>query len=395
MFKPTVLLGSILILSACGGGSGDGVPLPALLDGVPLPTPVDDSISVQVAGRVADAVTRSPLAGVALSLAIPGSQQDLRSTTTDANGRYVFSDVPGSNDIRLQFDLPGYRDENYQSIDTTTIGDLTLEAVNLVSEDNAGQGTMAGQISNALNGEGVPDASLDCRRGINTRTGEVVARTSTDVNGRFLVDDIEYGNLTCEIASAEFVTAYATVLALGNMTVDNQNSALSPKLGTNALRIVLTWGESPGDLDSHLTGPVADGDRYFHVYFGGRNDGPVNLDVDDVSSFGPETVTIDQQVDGVYRYTVLDFNNRFNSTSNALANSNAQVSVFNADGLAQSFFVPAGTGDLWTVFDLRGSVITPINSLTTQQSNDDFFPPEARADNAGVGFRSRVTLETK
>lgn len=387
MFKLTVGLGFAALLSACSSDGGGGAP---------IPFPVDDSVSVEVAGRVADAVTRTALAGVDVVLAANGSDLPLKETTTDVNGRYVFEDLPGRTDLLVIFDLPGYRGENYQSVDTASaIGDLTLEAVSLVSNDNAGQGTIAGQISNAVNAEGVANASLTCRRGINAKSGAVVASSSTDVNGRFMIDDIEYGNLTCEISSSEFVTAFATVLALGNTVVDDQNSVLSPRLDASELRIVLSWGQSPSDLDSHLTGPVADEDRFFHVFFADTSDGPINLDTDDTSSFGPETVTVDQQVDGTYRYTVHDYSNRSDPTSNALANSNAQVGVFGAEGLVQTFFVPAGTGDLWTVFDLRGSVITPINTVTPLQSTDEFFPPEARASNTSVRSEGRVIMENK
>jgi hypothetical protein len=126
---------------------------------------------------------------------------------------------------------------------------------------------------------------------------------------------------------------------------------------------VLTWGASPNDLDSHLTGPNADGSR-FHVYYASRGSLTLapfaKLDVDDVSGFGPETMTITQMNAGTYRYSVHDFSNRSSATSTALRSSGAKVQVYTPAGLAQTFFVPNQAGTLWTVFELSGTLANPL-----------------------------------
>ena len=67
------------------------------------------------------------------------------------------------------------------------------------------------------------------------------------------------------------------------------------------LRLTLTWGENPRDLDSHLWTPSIEGSPY-HVYFGSKgseNSRPyAQLDVDDVSSYGPENITIKRLFNG-------------------------------------------------------------------------------------------------
>lgn len=77
------------------------------------------------------------------------------------------------------------------------------------------------------------------------------------------------------------------------------------------MTIKLTWGERPEDLDSHFNGPKvanSDSDR-FHIYFGSRN-ATVNgdeifLDVDDITSYGPEIITVpDFTVAGEYNYFI-------------------------------------------------------------------------------------------
>jgi len=223
MLKKIVGLSASLVLVACGdSGSSD---TPAVF--------LDESISVAVVGQVSDAVSDVVLEGVDVELVVPGREEALRTDTTDENGNYSFNEVPGSDVLQVRYKLANYRQEVYQSINTTAAAaaaSLVLDSVKLVSDDNVGQGAIAGVITNAVDGLGIPGLSLACRRGINAQIGPVVASGSTGEGGRFLLEDIEYGNLTCEIAGAEFVTAFATVLALGNITLDNQNSSVSPKV---------------------------------------------------------------------------------------------------------------------------------------------------------------------
>jgi uncharacterized protein YfaP (DUF2135 family) len=67
--------------------------------------------------------------------------------------------------------------------------------------------------------------------------------------------------------------------------------------------MVLQWGESPLEVDAHLTGPLPPESR-FHVFYadpGSQTASPfAALDRDDQDSFGPETITISDQFAGTY-----------------------------------------------------------------------------------------------
>jgi hypothetical protein len=66
--------------------------------------------------------------------------------------------------------------------------------------------------------------------------------------------------------------------------------ALSPAMrNLDGMRIVLTWGERPADLDSHITYPGN------HIFFRSKKGTDANLDVDDTTSFGPETITLERK----------------------------------------------------------------------------------------------------
>jgi len=142
------------------------------------------------------------------------------------------------------------------------------------------------------------------------------------------------------------------------------------------------------DLDAHLTGPepgavasfLNEADR-FHIYWNNQQtaDGVAVLDIDDVTSYGPETVTIkpsagsSQLRPGLYRYTVFQFEGLgtlLDSASVDLYIGNNPVRQFRPqDSSGAETFVAGSKGNLWTVFELSvdaaGSVsVYPVKTLS-------------------------------
>jgi hypothetical protein len=71
----------------------------------------------------------------------------------------------------------------------------------------------------------------------------------------------------------------------------------------NSVKIKLSWGENPEDVDSHLITPS--GEQIFYQNEGSLGIAPfANLDVDDVTSFGPEVITVRRLMVGTYSYGI-------------------------------------------------------------------------------------------
>jgi hypothetical protein len=200
-------------------------------------------------------------------------------------------------------------------------------------------------------------------------SGSTVANTTTASDGSYTFTGLDAGHYTAEVGGDSYTTAFFTVICLGGVSTPDQDATITPELSADETRIILTWGSTPTDLDSHLTGSLYSGTA-FHTYFVNKiigTDGTdrVELDLDDMTSYGPETTTIYDQVDGVYRYSVHDFTNRSSTSSDALSNSQAQVIVYRGGEIAATFNVPTNEeGTLWTVFELDGDTITPINTMS-------------------------------
>jgi hypothetical protein len=135
--------------------------------------------------------------------------------------------------------------------------------------------------------------------------------------------------------------------------------------------IALTWAKDPRDLDAHIWTPEIQGEEY-HIYF--ANQGSLNnvpycsLDVDDITSYGPEHIILSQTFPGTYTYAVHHF-----SGDSTITTSRAKVEVYHLGNLVQSFEVPrvpSGYRWWWHVFNLDGATgtITPLNQI-------DSLPP--------------------
>lgn len=343
--------------------------------------PVNPAYAI-LQGRVSDSQTGDYIATASIS-AYRVSTHDgnlseyAASTNTDENGDFELILQAGTYHVAISAD--GYKPFAYADVVVTEEEVKYLDIAMLVEEsDNSTE--LSGYAINALTGDNISDVTVKLRPGWNRKTGALAkiygtdtdAVTTTNSYGRYTVDLME-GNYTAEFSKEGFVTGYTNVVCFeGNST--SQDGSMTPILNENEYRIVLTWGEEPEDLDSHLSGPRnEDGDR-FHVYYSNRSatasteDGNVTvakLDHDDISSYGPETITlIKLSNDSVYHYAVHDYTNKYSSESKALSMSGAKIVVYHGNSVIATFNVPINkVGTVWNVFDIQGNQLIPVNTM--------------------------------
>lgn len=226
------------------------------------------------------------------------------------------------------------------------------------------RGAMVVDVENALNGNPVQGATVTARIGANASPTDPASGTATtSAAGRARLDALDEGVYTLFVAAQGMITAVLSSVTVVPDQQGQRRAVLSPVLPAGQTRIVLTWGAAPADLDSHLTGPDGFGGR-FHVYYGDpiaydAVDSAVvaELDLDDQDGFGPETVTIHEQIAGSYCFSV----NLFAGTG-SLGTSGAQVRVFRGSQQVATFAAPNTTNRVWTVFRMSGATITPVNT---------------------------------
>jgi uncharacterized protein YfaP (DUF2135 family) len=222
----------------------------------------------------------------------------------------------------------------------------------------AAGGTIAGAVSNAVTSMPLAAATVRVLQGAS-----VLATATTAANGSYAIPDVAGGTYTVDAVAPGFLRNARQNVPVTPGQTTTVNFALSPLLVQGEMRVVLTWGTSPRDLDSHLWLPM---ETPYHVAYFRRGviDGCpfANLDVDDTTAFGPETVTIKERFrQGTYVYAVHNF-----SGSPALTASQARVQVFDSTGLIATYDVPTtGSGVWWKVFTINGATggITEINEI--------------------------------
>ncbi|MBN1627070.1 MAG: PASTA domain-containing protein, partial [Deltaproteobacteria bacterium] len=279
-------------------------------------------------------------------------------------------------------------------------GGLIALVISLGPSDLTGNGEISGQVIDALTGEVLPDAEISLFMEQEDETFTLLSQYSSLEDGSYIFSDLPSGDYFIDAVLGDYITGENTLTLDSDDSIVVRDIVLSPLMSSGEVRIVLTWGEIPEDLEAHLTAPNTEGCRY-HCFYDTREIPGASLDLDDMTSYGPETITITSFSPGTYRYYVHDFTNRTSTTSDALSLSGAQVKVYFGSGEEPvEFTVPDQDGTVWHVFDMDGDTqqITPVNIMAFQEEPGEIdFPvitssPD-KSTNIGEAYTYQVTAE--
>lgn len=234
-----------------------------------------------------------------------------------------------------------------------------------------GPGVVTGQVRSATSGRGITGAVIQ-------GPGGQVAVTE---GGRYVITGLPLGRVELVASYPGYITDTGRVIIPAADQPGQLDFVLSQVLAPGEVRIVLAWGATPRDLDSHLFLPAATQPNQAigaqgaaagagaHVFYAARGNATqppyVGLDVDNVTGFGPETITIRRLLPGTYTYAVHNF-----SGEAPIGISGARVTVLAGDRVVRRFEVPttAGLNDRWwTVFTLDGATgtLSPVNGVSS------------------------------
>jgi hypothetical protein len=298
--------------------------------------------SVTFNGRVINTTGR-PVSNASISV------DNSVTGTTDASGNFSVNVSDGSHVFTLN--APGYTatpvsvstaDQSSTTHDLTLLGSANIQGI--IIDSQTGLGLSGATVNFSVDGNAA-----------NVANAELVVTSNSD--GTFTIQNGPVGAFYCIIVCNGYFTRTTglNTFVVGANALTQQTVVSRPAQGS--VRIILTWGSSPADLDSHLTGPSSSGGR-FHVFWDNQTpDAGVNLDVDDVTSYGPETTTISILRNGLYRYSVHNYSEQGSTGGLGIANSPAIVEVYSYNGLLNKFTAPAftGTGNAWRVFEMTVS----------------------------------------
>ncbi len=321
------------------------------------------------------------ISGAKITLEKIGSTNAFAAETeTDNFGKYEFTDLTAGI-YRLVAEADGYMPitqiltiHTYQ----TEVYNVALEMFAIKGAEDTG--SASGTVVDGKTGNPVAGLRIDVYEGVTNTYGDIVTTVYTDENGNYLLENLAEGNYTVKITdnSASKFDRYHDCamkikVAKDKLTAHQDASVVKVSdISADSVRIVLSWGEKPADLDSHLVYGKSN-----HIYYGSKNAVGASLDKDNVNGYGIETIIVTAPIsDETYEYSVQNFTNDRN-----LSMSGAIVRVYIGYDVSATytFYVPveeAGANEdynVWNVFSFDGTekTITFIGTTDKKEITDD------------------------
>lgn len=317
--------------------------------------------------------------GENISIYLSGT--DTKTTKTDENGQYTFENAKVGNYI-IVVEAAGYQLITVNTYVPVSYADTIYEQDDITLLKDAGQaGTINGVLTDAEDGN-VISAGLTVilRKGMNNITKDTIAEVTSDENGGYIFEDVVPGQYTIQVVDrrdeGDYVSAYYNISLMSSET-RTKNIVVSRNVGNTNTRFVLSWeGEKEGvspDLDIHACGvnnanceefDVKFGNKYmslYDIYY--RDAGSVELDVDDKSYEGPETITIRNNSQGYYNIFVQDYTNL--GYGDGLKNSKPVIKMYSGNHLIDTIKMPDKDGGNWFVgvYDAKNKKFSIANEV--------------------------------
>lgn len=249
-------------------------------------------------------------------------------------------------------------------------------------------GSISGRALSALYNTGVCNLTARIRPGVNVKSGSyaidangvTIPSVKTSTDGSYVIPSVPPGNYTLEVSgsgkrgdcnsiSENYATTYRTVVSAGSETPANQNILVTPILPENEMRVVLSWGAKPRDLDSHLQYGNSGNSRIVWNNKTPLGTGNGSLDYDITTGYGPETITLQGSIwNQPNRYYSI-----YNWSGEALMGvSGANVRIFKGSvGEVRNYSIaPNHSNRWWKIFCIaQDKTISDVGTAGCSASN--------------------------
>jgi len=295
------------------------------------------------------------------------NQKEVYSGKTDHLGQIQTPEIKTQRDLRVTVEKEGMKPLFYEHLDISVSQHLESE---LISKDGK-PGTIHGFLIDGTKSGNNPiqGAKINVRRGLYNHYGDILQSTQTDALGKYSFSQIENNYYTLEIKVGNQSPVYEYVVIHSGQT-KTINSSTAGEITEGQYRVKLSWGSTPTDMDSHLVMKPSSGAKELIYYVNKESsDKTINLDRDDVDSFGPETTTFTLTQGRSYRYFVHNY-----SRGPGLEAGNPKIEIYKGNQLIKNINLHQGNAVMcWHIFDIKNNSIQMIDKVYTEGNCDSIL----------------------
>ena len=326
--------------------------------------------TANLSGEVRDEdQNNDPLEGVEITLT--DHEGKTYSCSSDASGDYLMGDS-----FNLYPDVYTFiaRKEGYIDIEGEVIVRSEVNNRNpILHMQRISTGkckNISGYVKDAETGDDISGLKVCLCKGVRIKGDACIEYVETDQNGRYCFKDIDIGTYTVYVTDERkvekklrYLDYFVDITAKAGQEV-SEACYVSRTLGEEKIRIILKWGKTPRDLDSHLY--LYDKDiiskhcYYMNTMLKEGDKTIVSLDKDDTNGNGCETITVSEKnID--FLYSVYDYSN---DGMNVFKTSGITVTVYNGNSKPLKITPPKNaSGYTWDVFKYSNKKIDELKKV--------------------------------
>jgi hypothetical protein len=230
-------------------------------------------------------------------------------------------------------------------------------------------GTIDGTIVNSV--DGVPLAGVMVAVHLGSAIGPITQTVQSSTTGVYQVPNLQPGDYYLDFSLA----GYVPIDAVPGTVISDQatviNESMTTILPDGEWRFIVTWcgplngcaePDAVRDVDSYLLTPDMDPNQ--PIGFSNKTPPNVgaNLDRDDTSWYGPETISITDLRQGKYIYYVNNYSERNPPQFGGLGNSQIVVHVYKGNRLLKVYNVPQGLGLTYEVCHIENGQLVNVEA---------------------------------
>lgn len=307
---------------------------------------------VVLAGKVIDNIKKTGISDATVKI-FKGNNVNgelLAELKTDSSGAYS-TVVAGEEKYYIFVEKNNYTSKGEEIYVFATKSKTTKD----IEIAEAGAKIVSGKVIDAATGQGISGARVKVYVA-ESYVGDAI----TNSTGEYSIN-VEGAESYKLVVSADGYIENQISFDWDNSSMEmNIDIPLSSVLADEQIRIVLTWGENPKDLDSYLSGTSSTGKTVninytSQVSMDAAGNTIAELDLDDIDGFGPETTTI-YDIYGSYEFIVRDYNR-----TGTMSSTEAQVKVYKGSMLLNTINVPSDVVDNWDVLRIENGEVYITN----------------------------------